>query len=81
MRHARRLGLIWAWDIDETASGHAPQPHFARRYAQHAMAQGVLLRPIGNTVYAMPPYAMDAASAAHLATGALAALQATLADI
>ena len=81
VRHARRLGMIWAWDIDETASGHAVQPHFARRYARHALANGVLLRPIGNTVYAMPPYAMDAASAAHLATGALAALQATLADI
>ena len=81
VRHARRLGMIWAWDIDETASGHAVQPHFARRYARHALGNGVLLRPIGNTVYAMPPYAMDAVSAAHLATGALAALQATLADI
>ena len=80
VRHARRLGMIWAWDIDETASGHAVQPHFARRYARHALANGVLLRPIGNTVYAMPPYAMDASSVAHLATGALAALQATLAD-
>ena len=80
VRHARRLGMIWAWDIDETASGNVAQPHFARRYAQHAMAQGVLLRPIGNTLYAMPPYAMDAGTAAHLAHGALAALEATLAE-
>ena len=80
VRHARRLGMIWAWDIDEQAGGKTPRPHFARRYAQHAMARGVLLRPIGNTVYAMPPYALDGASAAHLARGALAALEATLAD-
>jgi len=80
VRHARRLGMIWAWDIDETAGGKPPLPHFARRYARHAMAHGVLLRPIGNTIYAMPPYVMDAASADHLARGALAALEATLAD-
>ena len=80
VRQARRLGMIWAWDIDETASGAAALPHFARRYARHALAHGVVLRPIGNTLYAMPPYAMDAQTAAHLANGALAALDATLAD-
>jgi adenosylmethionine-8-amino-7-oxononanoate aminotransferase len=80
VRHARRLGMIWAWDIDEAAGGSTPLPHFSRRYARHAMAHGVLLRPIGNTIYAMPPYVMDATSAGHLARGALAALEATLAD-
>ena len=80
VRHARRLGMIWAWDIDEGFDGSSPQPRFASRYARHALAQGVVLRPIGNTLYAMPPYALDAESAAHLARGALAALQATLAE-
>lgn len=74
IRHARRLGMIWAWDVDTVL------PHFAQRYHQHAMAHGVLLRPIGNTIYAMPPYVMDEESSAHLARGALAALQATLAE-
>ena len=78
VRHARRLGMIWAWDIDEAAAGHAPQLHFARRYARHALTHGVVLRPIGNTLYAMPPYVMDATTAAHLARGALAALETTL---
>ena len=77
IRHARRLGMIWAWDVDPALT---PTPFFARRYAQHAMARGVLLRPIGNTLYAMPPYVIDAESAQHLAHGALAALQATLAE-
>jgi adenosylmethionine---8-amino-7-oxononanoate aminotransferase len=80
VRHARRLGMIWAWDIDEGFDGARPQPRFASRYAQHAMAQGVVLRPIGNTVYAMPPYALDEETAGHLARGALAALEATLAE-
>ncbi len=80
VRHARRQGMIWAWDIDESFDGTSPQPGFASRYARHAMAQGVVLRPIGNTLYAMPPYALDAETSAHLAQGALAALQATLAE-
>ncbi len=77
IRHARRLGMVWAWDVE---AGPAALPHFARRYAQHAMAHGVLLRPIGRTIYAMPPYVMDEASSQHLAQGALAALRATLAE-
>ena len=72
--------MIWAWDIDEGFDGTRPQSQFSSRYAQHAMAQGVVLRPIGNTIYAMPPYVLDAQTMAHLANGALAALQATLAD-
>ena len=74
VRHARRLGMIWAWDVAD-----AP-PDFARRYARHALAHGVLLRPIGATLYAMPPYVLEDADAAHLAEGALAALDATLAE-
>ena len=80
VKNARRLGMIWAWDIDEGFDGKRPQPGFSSRYAQHAMAQGVVLRPIGNTIYAMPPYVLDAQTGAHLANGALAALHATLAD-
>ena len=76
--HARHLGMIWAWDVRSLL------PNFSRRYHQHALAHGVLLRPIstssGNTLYAMPPYVMDDEAVAHLAHGALAALQATLAE-
>ncbi|ROZ72132.1 adenosylmethionine--8-amino-7-oxononanoate transaminase [Ramlibacter sp. WS9] len=74
VHHARRLGMIWAWDV-QTAL-----PQFARRYHQHAMARGLLLRPIGNTVYAMPPYVLDAEAVQHLALGAMTALDATLAE-
>ncbi len=74
VRHARRLGMIWAWDVDTAL------PDFARRYHRHAMARGLLLRPIGNTLYAMPPYVLGAAEVQHLAAQALAALGATLAE-
>jgi len=74
VRHARRLGMIWAWDVDSAL------PHFARRYHHHALARGLLLRPIGNTIYAMPPYVLDAEAQRWLADGALAALEATLAE-
>lgn len=74
VRHARRQGMIWAWDVDTSL------PHFSQRYHQHAMANGVLLRPIGRTIYAMPPYVIDEENGNHLARGALAALQATLAE-
>jgi adenosylmethionine---8-amino-7-oxononanoate aminotransferase len=74
VRHVRRQGLIFAWDVASSL------PDFARRYARHALTQGVLLRPIGHTVYAMPPYVISEAEGEHLAHGALAALETTLAE-
>jgi len=74
VRHARRLGMIWAWDVATAL------PDFARRYQHHAMARGLLLRPIGRTIYAMPPYVLDTEAVQYLADGALAALAATLAE-
>ena len=72
LRHARHIGLIWAWDVAD-----AP-PDFARRYAAEALARGALLRPIGNTLYFMPPYVIDEAAAEHLRDAALGALHAVL---
>jgi adenosylmethionine-8-amino-7-oxononanoate aminotransferase len=73
IRHARRRGVIFAWDV---ASSRAD---FPRRYARHALEHGVVLRPIGTTLYAMPPYVITVAEGEHLVRGALAALEATLA--
>ena len=72
--HARRCGMIFAWDV---ATG---LPDFARRYARHALALGLVLRPIGRTIYAMPPYVLTEAEGELLAAGTLAALEATLAE-
>lgn len=46
----RNTGMIWAFEVATT------DPLFARKFAHSALDRGLLLRPIGNTVYFMPPY-------------------------
>jgi len=72
LANARRTGMIWAWDAA------SDDPRFAARYHRAALARGLLLRPIGRTLYFMPPYVIDEAAMRHLVDGALGALEATL---
>jgi adenosylmethionine-8-amino-7-oxononanoate aminotransferase len=66
VRDWRRLGMIWAFEV----AGAGPQ--FAPRAFEIAMRHGALLRPIGDTVYFMPPYAIDDESFAILVRAASA---------
>ena len=50
VRDFRQRGMIIAFDV---ASGRAD---FARWFFAEALRRGLLLRPIGDTVYFMPPY-------------------------
>ena len=50
VRDFRHLGMIWAFEVP------GAQQDFAARAFELALSRGVLLRPIGNTVYFMPPY-------------------------
>lgn len=50
VRHFRRCGMIWAFDVADATPG------FAARFHRAALAHGVFVRPIGNVVYVMPPY-------------------------
>jgi adenosylmethionine-8-amino-7-oxononanoate aminotransferase len=59
--HFRQRGMIWAFDVAD-----AP-PDFARRLFAAGLEREVLLRPIGNTVYLMPPYVLADDEAALLA--------------
>ena len=54
-------------------------PHFSRRFYRAALARQALLRPIGTTVYLMPPYIVSDAEIAHLAQAAAGALAEALA--
>ena len=72
--NVRQRGLIWAADIDPTAAG----PDFAARFHLAARAHGVLVRPIGHTLYVMPPYVFDAALAAWLGDQLRATLHAVI---
>ena len=60
VRNFRRTGMIWAFEVDR-----AP-PLFARRFSAAALERELLLRPVGNTVYFMPPYVIDEEQAALL---------------
>ena len=53
VRNFRQLGMIWAFDID---SGRTD---FSRWCFAQALDRELLLRPIGKTVYWMPPYVLD----------------------
>jgi adenosylmethionine-8-amino-7-oxononanoate aminotransferase len=72
LRHFRHTGMIWAFDAA------TDDPLFARRFHQAAMDRGLLLRPLGNTVYFMPPYVLDGEEIELLVEGTQAALDAVL---
>ena len=69
VRHVRNTGMIWAFDVKEGV------PDFAQRFYQAALAQGLLLRPVGNTVYFMPPYVIGDEEIASLSEGTIAILR------
>ena len=56
----RNTGMIWAFEVDD------PSPDFSRRFHLQALKKGLLLRPIGNTVYFMPPYIISESEIAQL---------------
>ena len=56
VRNFRRLGMIWAFEVVEGQSGE--RDNFARWFAGEALKREMLLRPIGRTVYWMPPYCL-----------------------
>ena len=64
--HFRQTGMIWACDaVFEDAQTAAT---FSRRFFAKALSQELLLRPIGNTLYLMPPYILDEEQVSLLAT-------------
>jgi adenosylmethionine-8-amino-7-oxononanoate aminotransferase len=66
VRDFRRRGMIWAFEVDGAG------PAFASRAFARALEMGVLLRPIGNTVYFMPPYVIGDEEFAQLVEAGLA---------
>ena len=53
VRHFRNTGMIWAFDVA------TDDPLFPRMFYRAALDREVLLRPLGNTVYFMPPYVVE----------------------
>jgi adenosylmethionine-8-amino-7-oxononanoate aminotransferase len=72
VHHLRQTGMITAFDVDTDDRA------FARRYHRAALEQGLILRPLGKTVYFMPPYVVTEADIDHLIRGAQRALESVL---
>ena len=49
----RNTGMIWAFEVK------TPDRNFSKNFYRAALESGLLLRPLGNTVYFMPPYIID----------------------
>jgi adenosylmethionine---8-amino-7-oxononanoate aminotransferase len=55
IKNFRNRGMIWAFEVD------SPHADFAQRCFSLALQHEILLRPMGNTVYFMPPYVISEA--------------------
>ncbi|WP_321806761.1 adenosylmethionine--8-amino-7-oxononanoate transaminase [Burkholderia sp. BCC1993] len=77
VRHLRERGTLFAFDV--ALDGEAARG-FSRRFFERALERELLLRPIGTTVYLMPPYVMSDDDIAWLAQRTRDTLDATLAE-
>ena len=66
VKHFRQQGMIWAFDAVDAA------PDFSRRFFSTGLEHELLMRPIGSTVYLMPPYILDDEEIAGLGQQTLA---------
>ena len=74
IEHFRNLGMIWAFDVRESYVGE----RFSERFQLAGRRHELLIRPIGRTVYLMPPYVLDDALSAWLARQVKATLDEVL---
>jgi adenosylmethionine-8-amino-7-oxononanoate aminotransferase len=74
IEHLRRCGTIHAFDVKAQHAGE----DFAERFHRAGLAQELLIRPIGRSVYLMPPYVLDEAGADWLAQRVRRTLEAVL---
>jgi len=72
--HFRQAGMILAFDIK---TEHLCE-NFSKEFFVNALNQGILVRPIGSTIYIMPPYIINDDEITHLSNGIQASLNATM---
>ena len=56
-RNARRIGTIAAFEVDDNGSDYLSNR--GPQLLAHFRARNVLVRPLGNTIYVMPPYCIS----------------------
>ncbi|EXI82839.1 MAG: Adenosylmethionine-8-amino-7-oxononanoate aminotransferase [Candidatus Accumulibacter appositus] len=72
VQHLRQRGMIAAFDV------LSDDAQFSERFYRQALTREILLRPIGNTIYFMPPYVISHAECEFLVAGAISALDSAL---
>ena len=77
IEHWRQQGMILAFDVKSDYLKNSKM--FAREMFSHSLDQGILIRPIGNTIYVMPPYILLPEETIELGSAVKRALEKTLA--
>jgi adenosylmethionine-8-amino-7-oxononanoate aminotransferase len=67
IEHLRQQGMILAFDVIHDALNNPGT--FAREVFKRGIEKGILVRPIGSTVYVMPPYILSAAETMEMGEG------------
>ncbi len=72
IKDSRNQGMIWAFDVQ------TQNTQFAKTCYAQALQHELLLRPIGNTVYWMPPYTITEPEVEHMVSATYKAIKASL---
>ncbi len=65
VKNFRNRGMIWAFEVETNDS------KFSNNFFQKALEKQLLLRPLGKTVYFMPPYIIKEHEIEHLVSNVL----------
>ena len=76
IEHWRQQGMILAFDVKPESLQR--KNTFSREMFSAGMAEGILIRPIGNTIYVMPPYILSAEEAIQMGASVQRALDQVL---
>jgi adenosylmethionine-8-amino-7-oxononanoate aminotransferase len=74
----RQTGMILAIELTADGRGKTPFPAADRRGLRayrHAIERGVVLRPLGDILYWMPPYCVGEEELLHLAAVTTSAIE------
>ena len=77
IEHWRQQGMILAFDIKPESLQRTNT--FSRDMFSASMSEGILIRPIGNTIYVMPPYVLSTDEAMQMGASVRRALDQVLA--
>ena len=76
IEHWRQQGMILAFDVKNECLKNPNT--FAREMFSKSLDEGILIRPIGNTVYVMPPYVLSTEETLQMGKAVKSALEQVL---